>query len=81
MAEGIPTLDKVGKGFEDWTDPEMIMDKGLRGVRAAKNLEKDFHELVKLGLCILDKKVFLLTLDDIDINFRRGWAVLETVRK
>lgn len=81
LAAGIPSIDGIGGNYDTWQDPEFIMDKGLRSVRAAKKLESDFHELLKLGLEILGKKVFIIALDDIDIDFRKGWPVLETIRK
>lgn len=81
LAAGIPSIDGIGGNYDSWQDPEFIMDKGLRRVRAAKKLESDFHELLKLGLEILGKKIFIIALDDIDIDFRKGWPVLETIRK
>lgn len=81
LAAGIPSIDGIGGNYDSWQDPEFIMDKGLRSVRAAKKLESDFHELLKLGLEILNKKIFIIALDDIDIDFRKGWPVLETIRK
>lgn len=81
LAAGIPSIDGIGGNYDSWQDPEFIMHKGLRSVHAAKKLESDFHELLKLGLEILGKKVFIIALDDIDIDFRKGWPVLETIRK
>lgn len=81
LAAGLPSIDGIGGNYDSWQDPEFIMDKGLRSVRAAKNLESDFHELIKLGLDILDKEIFVIALDDIDIDFRKGLPVLETIRK
>lgn len=81
LAAGLPSIDGIGGTYESWQDTEFIMDKGLRSVQAAKNLESDFHLLIKEALIILDKKAFIITLDDIDIDFRKGWPVLETVRK
>ncbi|MDR2918808.1 MAG: hypothetical protein LBV72_05535 [Tannerella sp.] len=81
LAAGIPSLDRIGAGFEKWQDPEFIMDKGLRSVNAAVNLESDFNEILEMGLGILDKKAYLIALDDIDIDFQKGWPVLETIRK
>ena len=81
LAAGIPSMDGVGRGYEDWQDPEFIMDKGLRSVHAARSLESDFHNLLKHALKILEKKIFIIALDDIDIDFRKGWPVLEAIRK
>lgn len=81
LAAGLPSIDGIGGTYDGWQDPEFIMCKGLRSVRAAKSLESDFHELIKLGLYILDKEAFVIALDDIDIDFRKGLPVLETIRK
>lgn len=81
LAAGLPSLDRIGSGYEKWQDPEFIMDKGLRSVKAAVSLESDFNEVLEEGLKILDKKAYLIALDDIDIDFQKGWPVLETIRK
>lgn len=81
LAAGIPSIDGVGSGYENWQDPEFIMHKGLRSVDAAVRLESDFNELLVFGLEILDKDIYLIALDDIDIDFQKGWPVLEAVRK
>lgn len=81
LAAGLPSLDRIGSGYETWQDPEFIMDKGLISVNAAVNLESDFNELLEMGLEILEKKAYLIAFDDIDIDFQKGWPVLETIRK
>jgi DNA-binding NtrC family response regulator len=57
------------------------MDRGLKSVKAAKDLETNFNDLVACALKTLEKKAFIITLDDIDVDFRKGWPVLETIRK
>lgn len=82
LAHGLPSIDGIGRKYEDnWHDPEYVMDKGLRAVSSAKKLEQHFHTFVNMSLEILGKKILLLTLDDIDVNFEKGWPVLETIRK
>lgn len=81
MAKGLPAMDIINNGYQDWCDPEYVMNTGLHNVYAARTLEENFHKLLKLGLKILDKKAFIIALDDIDIDFRKGWPVLETIRK
>lgn len=81
MARGLPAMDIINNGYQDWCDPEYVMNTGLHNVYAARTLEDTFHKLLKLGLKILDKKAFIIALDDIDIDFRKGWPVLETIRK
>jgi hypothetical protein len=84
LARGIPSLDHIGKSLEEenWQDPKYILDKGLQNVSASRTLEKDFSEFVRYTLKhIFFKKAFLIFLDDIDIDFSKGWPVLETIRK
>ena len=85
LADGLPSMDGVGSSLEhsDWQDSEFIMDRGLKSVKAATSLEANFNELIRFALEILgkEKKAFIITLDDIDVDFRKGWPVLETIRK
>ena len=83
MAKGIPTLDKVGAGRDTaiWQSHDFIMEKGLDIVYSAFSLEKEFHKLVNVALEILGKKCFVLVLDDIDVDMKKGWDVLEMLRK
>lgn len=81
LAHGLPYTDCLHLNNSSWQDPEYIMDKGLRAVGSAKDLEHNFHKFVKESLSILDKKAFILPLDDIDVDFKKGWPVLETLRK
>lgn len=82
LSRGLPSIDGIGvNADEKWQDPDYIMDKGIKSVHAAKELEKNFHEYLKEALKILKKKCFILALDDIDIDFLRGWQVIETIRK
>lgn len=82
LSSGLPSVDGVSRPDESsWQDPDYIMDKGLRAIHAARNLEHNFRKLVDMALRILGKKAFLLPFDDIDVDFKKGWPVLETLRK
>lgn len=83
LAKAIPSLDKIGKGYneDNWQDAEYIMNKGLKDMNASYHLEDNFHKMIDFALKILNKKAFLIAFDDIDINFEKGWRVLETIRK
>lgn len=83
LAFGLPSLENVGKGYatDNWEDDGYIMRNGLRNVSAAFHLEQNFHRLIDLALDILGKKAFLLAFDDIDVDMKKGWPVLETLRK
>lgn len=78
LSSGLPSVDGVSRPDESsWQDPDYIMDKGLRAIHAARNLEHNFRKLVDMALRILGKKAFLLPFDDIDVDFKKGWPVLE----
>lgn len=83
LADGLPSIDGVGLGLNDsnWQDAEYIMGRGLKSVKSATNLEANFNELVRCALKTLEKDALIIILDDIDVDFRKGWPVLETIRK
>lgn len=81
LAGGLPTIDGIGGSMTGWDDPEHIMNKGLSSVQSASDLAENFHKLVNKALKILGKQAFILMFDDIDIDFLRGWPVLESIRK
>lgn len=82
MAAGLPYIGIDNNSlYSNWHDPEHVMKKGLESVKAAKELEENFEKVVKYALGILGKKAFIIAFDDIDVNFEKGWQVLETIRK
>lgn len=83
LAKGLPSLKLDGMTYHEpqWNEDEYVMNRGLESVTAAFDLEKNFHKLVHLALDILGKKAFVLMFDDIDVDFKRGWDLLETARK
>jgi hypothetical protein len=83
LAHGLPTIDGIGAELthSDWQDSEFIMQRGLRSVSSAINLAENFEHFVTDSLEIINKKAFLLAFDDIDIDFKKGWQILETIRK
>lgn len=82
LAAGLPSIDGIGSHNADsWQDPEFVMDIGLKSVAAAQKLFDNFNEFLERSLSILNKEIFLLIFDDIDVDASKGWAVLETIRK
>lgn len=83
LAAGLPTLEKIGEDHRtaNWHNHDFIMERGLNDVLAAFKLEDNFHALVNEALRILNKKAFVLALDDIDVDMRKGADVLEMIRK
>lgn len=84
LAKGLNQLDGIGTNpyAQDlWDDSALVMAKGLSMAKAGRDLERKFHKFVNKSLEILNKKAFLLFIDDIDTDFSKGWDVLEVLRK
>ena len=83
LAAGLPSLKPEGMTYHEpqWNEDRYVMNNGMKSVKAAFSLEANFHKLVSLALKILKKEAFVLMFDDIDVDFQRGWDLLETVRK
>lgn len=83
LAQGLPTLDNDGLTYQEptWHEDEYEMERMMESVSSAFYLERNFHCLVFCALKILGRKTFLLMFDDIDVDFKKGWMVLETLRK
>ena len=83
LAHGLPNLDGIGSDLTEnkWQDAEFIMDKGILHIQASNNLKVNFQKLIKKSLEIMNKKCFIIAFDDIDIDFKKGWPLLETIRK
>lgn len=81
---GLAMLEGLGNGFKkevNWQDDDFVMKKGFQAVSASFDLGRNFHHLVETALDILGKKAFMLAFDDVDVDMRRGWKVLESIRK
>ena len=84
LSEGLPVVDEFsGKVSVPnyWDDDFMIMEKGLNSVSSAFDLRKNFKKLVEVSLEILEKKAFLLIIDDADTDCSKTFPLLETLRK
>ena len=81
LARGIPAIDKGNFIKDNWMDPDFVMNQGMEDVQSSIKLEENLNEMFSYALTILDKKLFVIEFDDVDIDFRKGWEVLETVRK
>ena len=81
FAKGLPAIDESKKNIDYWDDANQIMEKGLEDVRAAFDLRKNFRDFLKESLSILEKKSFLLIIDDVDTDSKKAMQLLETLRK
>lgn len=85
LAKGIALLDGIGSAqplaADAWEDAIYVMQRGLDKAGASKGLEQELNQFLIKSLKFLGKKAFILGLDDIDTEFKRGWEVLELLRR
>lgn len=83
LLNALPFVDGVGKEsiYEDWTDEEYISIQGMKRATASNNLEDSFRKYLESTLLILKKKCLVIAFDDIDSDFKKGYQILEVIRK
>lgn len=83
MLKALPFIDGVGKShvYDEWDDDEYISVQGMERAEASNNLDKYFHEYVRIVLKLLNKKCIVISFDDIDTDYKKGFEVLESIRK
>lgn len=83
VSEGIIAIDGVGMDYQDpiWQDEAYVMHTGLDKVSKTNELEGNIRSMVKTALQILGKNAFVLAFDDIDVDVKQGWNVLESLRR
>ncbi len=53
----------------------------MNKAKAFNNLEERFHIYIRETLKLLDKKCIVIPFDDIDTDFKKGFEILEVLRK
>lgn len=82
LSKGLPIIDNlVGDRPDYWDDSFQIMHKGLEDVNSSFYLRRNFNIFVNKSLQILEKKAFLLIIDDVDTDFTKAWPIMEMLRK
>ncbi|WP_141047696.1 P-loop NTPase fold protein [Aliarcobacter cryaerophilus] len=84
LSEGLNLLDGVGSDplkKDIWDDPRIILEIGLKNANSGLKLEENFNLFIKESLRLLNRKMFIITFDDIDTDIKKGWPVLEVIRK
>ena len=83
LLKGLPVIDGIGKGnaYDDWNDEEFISIKGMEKAELSNKLSQLFHKYVKKALNLIDKDCFVISFDDIDTDFKKGFQLLEVIRK
>lgn len=83
LLKALPFIDGIGKDnvYDGWDDEEFISIQGMNKAKAFNNLERTFHTYIKETLKLLDKKCIVIPFDDIDTDFKKGFEILEVLRK
>jgi len=83
LLKALPFLDGIGpeRAYTEWDDEEYISIQGMNRAKASNNLERAFHEYVKQTLKLLEKECLVISFDDIDTDFKKGFEILEVIRK
>lgn len=84
LAEGLVLLDGIGSKDvfgQEWEDASWAMSEGLRKASKRRNFEEKLNKYIETALKILKCEFFILSFDDVDTNFERGYMILEALRK
>lgn len=83
LLKALPFIDGIGKDnvYDGWDDEEFISIQGMNKAKAFNNLEERFHIYIRETLKLLDKKCIVIPFDDIDTDFKKGFGILEVLRK
>lgn len=83
LLKGLPFIDGIGNEniYQNWEDELFISMQGMEKAEASNNLIDSFHEYIKKSLKLLEKDCFVISFDDIDTNFHKGYELLEVIRK
>lgn len=83
VLRGLKIIDGIGKDnlYEEWNDDDYISLQGVEQALDCNALEKNFHLYVRRALHLIRKKCFVIAFDDIDIDFKKGFEIMEMIRK
>ncbi|TMO03064.1 hypothetical protein [Pseudoalteromonas sp. S558] len=84
LAGGLCQIDGIGAQTnygDEWEDKNYVLESGLQKAKQGLSLEVALNQFIKSSLELMGKEALVITFDDIDTQFERGWPVLETVRK
>lgn len=83
LLSSLSVLDRVGENnfYKDWNDEEHIARRGMTQAENANRIRMHFSRYIDKSLHLIKKECFVLTFDDIDTNFSKGFEVLEAIRK
>lgn len=83
ISQGLFAVEEVGRGYDDslWKDETYVLHSGLARINDANEFEAYLREMTEEALNILGKEAFVVAFDDIDVDVKQGWNVLESLRR
>ena len=81
--EALSFMDGIGKKgkYEDWDDAEFAARMGMEKAISSNNINELFQKYVYCALKLLGKQCVVISFDDIDTDFKKGYEILEIIRR
>ncbi|ANE73990.1 P-loop NTPase fold protein [Dickeya solani] len=80
MAEGLK-LASHHKTNHDKHDDGWFLNQALKSAKSGQYLEERLHYFINAVAKILNKKLFIIAIDDVDTHTKKAYEVLETIRR
>lgn len=83
LMEALSFMDGIGKNgkYEDWDDAEFAARKGMEKAISSNNIDESFQNYIYCALKLLGKHCVVISFDDIDTDFNKGYEILEVIRR
>lgn len=83
LMEALSFMDGIGKKgkYEDWDDAEFAARMGMEKAISSNNIDELFQKYVYYALKLLGKQCVVISFDDIDTDFKKGYEILEIIRR
>lgn len=83
LMEALSFMENIGKSgkYEDWDDAEFAARMGMEKAISSNNIDELFQKYVYYALRLLGKQCVVISFDDIDTDFNKGYEILEIIRR
>ncbi|MFJ5408286.1 P-loop NTPase fold protein [Pectobacterium punjabense] len=80
MAEGLRLLGEQ-KNNHNKHDDSWFLSQALKSSKSGQYLEERFHQFIDKIANALNKKLFIIAIDDVDTNTEKAYETLENIRR
>ncbi|MCU1793221.1 KAP family NTPase [Pectobacterium polaris] len=80
MAEGLRLLGEQ-KNNHSKHDDAWFLSQALKNSKSGQCLEERFHKFIDKIATTLNKKLFIIAIDDVDTNTEKAYEILENIRR